>query len=98
MTTKILSKKLNHAKHDLKTRFHVKALFVFGSVALGKARANSDIDLIVEYASDEVSLFDFLELKEYLEQLFKRKVDLVSRDAIKKWMAAEIESQAVRVA
>ncbi len=97
MTTRKIVKKLERAKSELK-KFHVKALFVFGSVARNEAHSTSDIDILVDYSSDEVSLFDFLELKEYLESLFDRNVDLVTRDALKKWMAIEIEKQVIRVA
>ena len=98
MTKRQVEKKLNFVKVELKDRFQVKALYVFGSVARGTSTAASDVDVIVDFSSDDVSLFDFLDLKTFLEKALGTKVDLVTRDAIRDSMIVEIEKQAVRVA
>ena len=49
---------------------------VFGSVARHQARADSDIDLIVE-APDGTSTFDFVGFKQLIEQVLGREVDLI---------------------
>lgn len=57
----------------------VKRLGLFGSVLRGDFSLNSDIDVLVVFDSDEnIDLFDkYFELKENLEDIFKRNVDLV---------------------
>ena len=66
-------------------RFGVQSLEVFGSAADGAFDpAHSDIDFLVEFLQeDEGSLFDrYFELQEALEQLFARKIDLVTASAL----------------
>ncbi|MGD0464450.1 MAG: nucleotidyltransferase family protein [Tepidisphaeraceae bacterium] len=62
--------------------YHVQKLAVFGSVARGEARANSDIDLLVVYEPGFTpTLFDLATLSEVLRPLFGgRDVDLVRPD------------------
>jgi predicted nucleotidyltransferase len=60
---------------------HLRAVSVFGSVALGSERATSDVDLLVE-PSDEASLFDLAQFGADIELLLDRSVDVVSVKAI----------------
>jgi hypothetical protein len=57
----------------------VKRLGLFGSALNQNFSENSDVDVLVIFDSDEkIDLFDkYFELKEQLEQIFKRQVDLV---------------------
>ena len=74
------------AVDDLCRRFGVLSLEVFGSAADGNFDPDSsDIDFLVEFGeSDSGSLFHrFFGLSEALEQLFARRVDLVSPSAMK---------------
>jgi hypothetical protein len=73
--------KLEEHRADL-SRLGVKSLALFGSAARGEARADSDIDLLVDFAHP-VGLFAFLELKGYLERLLARPVDLVTANALR---------------
>lgn len=57
-------------------------LAVFGSVARGEARPDSDIDLLVE-APEGTSTFDFLRFKQLLEQVLGRGIDLISYGGLK---------------
>ncbi len=50
---------------------------LFGSYARGEAKKHSDIDLIVEFKGKK-SLFDFVGLKFELEDILKKKVDLLT--------------------
>jgi predicted nucleotidyltransferase len=60
----------------------VKSLWLFGSFASGKARAGSDIDLVVEF--DQPTTFDLhMGLWEYLEGLLGRRVDLLTLAGLK---------------
>ena len=57
----------------------IKRLDLFGSVLTQNFSPGSDVDVLVLFDSDEnIDLFDkYFELKEQLEEIFKRKVDLV---------------------
>ena len=61
--------------------FGVRRLGLFGSAARGEASEGSDLDFVVEL---EKKTFDiYMDLKEFLEELFGCRVDLVMKDAIK---------------
>lgn len=63
----------------------VKQLYAFGSVLTDKFNSNSDIDLIVDFL--QLDLLDYadnyFDLKFALENVFKRKIDLLEEKAIK---------------
>jgi uncharacterized protein len=80
---------------EIRQRFDVDSLALFGSVVRGQADAESDLDILVEYAKTP-GLFGFLDLKEYLENLFNRPVDLVTVNALKKQLREKILAEAVR--
>jgi predicted nucleotidyltransferase len=86
------------AAHEDELRHrHVATLSVFGSVARGEARPNSDVDLLVEF--DQTATFDlYLELKEYLEQILDHQVDLVTSKAVLPRLRPYIERDLRRVA
>lgn len=57
---------------------------LFGSVARGDNRSDSDIDILVEIDPDiGMTVFDYVDLKEYIAGLFDGPVDVVNRDALK---------------
>ena len=70
---------------DLCSRHKVRRLFVFGSLLTDKFKKNSDIDQVVEFQDvDQYEYADnYFDLKESLEILFKRNVDLLEEKAIK---------------
>lgn len=96
MNLSSVSKILMAHQADLNQR-GVKSLAVFGSFARGAATDNSDIDVLVEF-DQPVGLFEFIRLKYYLEELTKRRVDLVTPDALRPPMRESILSEAVHVA
>ncbi len=83
---------------SLKEVHKVSALYIFGSFARGESTAKSDIDFLVEFSSAEITLFDLARLKLFLENILKRKVDLVTLDALKEPMKGEVKKDAVRAA
>ncbi|MHA1371995.1 MAG: nucleotidyltransferase family protein [Promethearchaeota archaeon] len=55
---------------------------MFGSFVRGEAKEDSDVDILVEFEKP-IGFFKFLELEEYLSDLIGKKVDLVSKKALK---------------
>lgn len=80
----------------LQQRFNVQSLDIFGSVARDQAGPDSDFDILVAY-SRTPGLFGFLDLKDYLEQVLDRPVDLVTDKALKKQLRDKILREAIRV-
>jgi len=65
-------------------RYHVRELSVFGSLARGEMRPDSDIDLLVEFEEGApVGLWEFGSLEKELQTLLGRSVDLVSKRGLK---------------
>jgi predicted nucleotidyltransferase len=69
---------------ELCRRYGVRELSLFGSAARGEARLDSDIDLLVEFLPEaEPGLLDHAGLMLDLEAVLGRKVDLVSKNALR---------------
>jgi hypothetical protein len=66
----------------IRERFGVERLGLFGSYVKESQREQSDIDILVSFARD-IDLFDFVELREFLESRLHHKVDLVMETALK---------------
>lgn len=70
--------------------FGVSEIGVFGSVSRGENDESSDVDLLVEFNSDEKTYRNFIDLKRFLEEELGRDIDLVTRSSIKKSMREQI--------
>jgi predicted nucleotidyltransferase len=72
-------------------KYHVRKLFVFGSVLTDKFSNRSDIDFVVDFKGVKPGIYDFdydfadnyFDFKYSLENLLRRKVDLLGEQAIK---------------
>lgn len=80
---------LSARKPELASMFHVRSLAVFGSYARNEQQPDSDVDILVEF--DAPVGVEFIDLANYLEDLLKMRVDLVSRNGIKPKYFSEIQ-------
>ena len=67
---------------------------VFGSVARGDARPDSDIDLLIE-APEGTSSLEFVRFQQLIEQVLGRQVDLISYGGLKSGLDEDIRREAV---
>ena len=67
---------------------------MFGSVARGQARQDSDIDLLVD-APPGTSSFEFISFKHLIEKVLGREIDLISYGGLKSKMDDDIRHDAV---
>jgi hypothetical protein len=74
----------------------VRSLEVFGSVARGEQRPESDVDLLVDF-DRVIGLFHFFRVQRRLEELLGCRVDLVMRQAVKPQLRERILAEAVSV-
>ncbi len=77
----------------LSRRYPIQRLALFGSWARGEAREDSDVDVLVEV--DPSIGLRFVELGDELERALGRRVDLVSRRAIKPSLWQQIEPELI---
>ncbi len=73
---------LSRNKKELRDKYSVKDICVFGSRLRGANIEGSDIDILVEF-EESPGYFKFLDLEEYLSKLLEMKVDLVVKSALK---------------
>ena len=73
--------KLKELKPTLKKEFAVREIGLFGSFSDGTSSEESDIDLLVEL--ERPIGWKFFSLELYLEKIFNRRVDLVTKSALK---------------
>ena len=72
----------------------VQRLALFGSVARGQARPDSDVDLLVQFAPGEKTYGHFLSLSELLEARLGRRVELVTVEALSPFLGPRILAEA----
>ena len=87
--------KLKEAEADLRAQGVAHAA-LFGSVARGENRPDSDIDILVEIAPESrMSLFHYVGIVQYLEGLFPGPIDVANREGLKPLVRPSAESDAV---
>ena len=90
---------LRKHKKELKERFKVKSIAIFGSYARGEQKKESDVDMIIEFVKEEsLGAFKFIglmmDLEEYLQEILGKKVHLAPKSQAiksKKWKSIEKE-------
>ena len=87
---------LNKHKQELKEKYSVSEIGIFGSYIRGEERDKSDIDILVEF-NREVSLLKVSSLENYLSSLLGIKADVVRKRNIKKELKENILSEVVNL-
>lgn len=73
--------------------YGIKSLGLFGSFVKDSANNESDIDLLVEFQADKKNYDNFIGLAYFLEDLFGRKVELVTSNSLSKYIRPHIEKE-----
>ena len=89
--------KLKDRMPEIRERFGIETLGIFGSVARGEDTENSDVDVLYSFTPGIRVYQKLLALGDYLEALFGRKVDLVGRDWISPYLREMILSEEIAV-
>jgi uncharacterized protein len=86
---------LRRSEEALRAR-GVRRAALFGSVARGDNRPDSDIDIMIEVDPEaHITVFDYVGLKEYIAGLFDGPVDVVSRDGLKPYVRPAATADAI---
>lgn len=72
----------------LMTEYGVSRIGIFGSVVKGNITEDSDLDIVVEFKKPIG--FKFIRLVEYLENLLRKKVDVITKDGIENIRVKEV--------
>lgn len=88
-------KELTAAAPDIRERFGVKRIGIFGSFARGDQTVKSDVDVVVELADGYSTLRNFISLADFLEELFRRKVDLLTIEGIDRYIRHRVEAEVI---
>jgi predicted nucleotidyltransferase len=69
---------------------------LFGSIARGEQRTDSDIDIMVEIAPDmPIGVFEYVGIVHFIEDMFPTRVDVSNRDALKSHVRPSAERDAI---
>lgn len=96
MTRRKIENILRKHKQELKKRFKLKEIGIFGSFVKDEQKKRSDIDILVEFEKP-IGLFEFMDLEEYLMKILGAKVDLVSKKALKPRIGKHILQEVVYI-
>jgi len=93
-----IRKILKEHEKELREKYKIKEIGIFGSYVRGEAKESSDIDILVEFEPDaRISLLDFVELENYLSDILGIKVDLVEKSALKPRIGEQILSEVIYI-
>lgn len=88
----LINTEIEKIKLFFKTKPVLKA-YIFGSYSRGDATSNSDIDLLLDLDYSQPVGFEFIEMKQELELLLGKRIDLVSSRGISKYLLPIIEKE-----
>jgi len=85
-----------HKHNDILNKYEIRSMFLFGSFARNEQKKGSDIDLIVDFKKP-IGLIKYVKLKNELETMLHRKVDMVTKKALKPIMRDQVLREAVKL-
>jgi len=83
-------------KKELKNKYKVKQIGIFGSFARREQKRNSDVDVLVEFY-ETPDIFLLIDLEDYLKKLTGLKVDLVRKSLIRDELKEDIEKETIYI-
>lgn len=87
---------LKENEKEIKKRYGIKNIGIFGSYLKGNATSASDLDILVEFEPDvEMGLLKFVDIENDLSDIFGIKVDLVEKPVLKPKIGKHILKEVV---
>lgn len=96
LDTQELLSKLKALKPAIIAQYRARKISLFGSFVRGEQKANSDIDLLVEFTED-ADLFDLIGVSLFLEEELQRKVDVVPQRALRAELHESVLQEVITV-
>ena len=85
---------LKMLKEEIKIKYKVKTIGIFGSYINNEQTDESDIDFLVEF-EENADLFHYIGLSLFLEEKFNKKVDVISKPALKEELRKNILEEVI---
>ena len=79
----------------LRERYGIETIGIFGSVSRGEDTPESDLDIIYSFRPEMDTYDNLLDLGDFLEDLFQRKVDLVPEEWMSERFRASVMTEAI---
>jgi predicted nucleotidyltransferase len=79
---------------DFCRRHHIRWLAVFGSALRDDFGPDSDVDVLVDFEPDHIPGYRFISIQEELSELLGRKVDLLTRNSLNRWIRNRVLAEA----
>lgn len=95
ISQKIIFEKLAQDRKELE-KYGVDSLSLFGSFAKEEQGKKSDIDLLVKF-KNPVGLFEFMELRDHLEDILGAPIDLVTEKSLHPYLREKILKESIHV-
>ena len=78
--------------------YPIEKAWIFGSYARGEETRKSDVDIMVRFDKDAgISLLDYIGIRNDLEDLFHKKIDLVEEGCLRNWAKDSVEQEKVLI-
>jgi len=87
-----IMKILEEVYSEIREKYKVRRIGLFGSVVKHTENKDSDIDLLTEF-EESADLLDLIGLSDFLEEKLNRKVDIVPREALREELRESIEKE-----
>jgi predicted nucleotidyltransferase len=88
------SQQIRAALPELRERYGVQELWLFGSYVRAEQDAGSDLDILVSFDNPHLSLLEFIQLEQELSELLGVKVDLVEKETLKPGVGENVLQEA----
>lgn len=95
MNSQEITSRLQAILPELRQKYGVRDLWLFGSYVRAEQTTASDVDILVTLDNPYLSLIEFIQLEQYLTAILGVKVDLVERELLKPTIGQEILKEAV---
>ena len=87
--------KLKENLPEIRERFFVDTIGIFGSVSRGEDTLESDVDVLYRFRKGRGGMHDMAGLYEYLKELFGREVDVISFDYISPLIEEKVRADSI---
>lgn len=89
---------LKKHKQELKKRYGIKEISIFGSFVRGENKEKSDLDILVEFEEDtDIDILKFVNMENYLSDIIGVNVDLVERSGLKPRIGRQILKEVIPI-